>query len=273
MAKRTRNKKGASARPPADGRRQPLSGQAKIWLTTVSTVLAVATGMFTLRDEIFHHPGVIALSPDAYHLQVGGVCNELNADDRRRVADWKTTKRRLERANTTIAQRNALLDGVHQTTARSDHALATFMALQTPKTLATAERETEAAWNRNLVRLRDYAQRLDRAGTRPQLFAAINYLSGLRSSLTRDGIKLTSGLDRLGGDSCNLRPPRVIPALTLPPLPNQQSGPGVGTTPSAVVTPGPTPTSTTPSDVVTPGPTNTTPTTTGTGSGTTGDSG
>jgi len=239
MGKQTRRKRKQSRPPAASAQR--LTRSAKIWLTTVSTVVAIATGMFTLRDQVFPHEAGTATAESvvAYQQQVGRVCDEVNSDDRRRAAETKTIEKRLKQAKTMIAQRNALLDGVRRTTARSGHALASFAAIQPPKSLAPAQRDAAAAWNRNLARLRDYAQWLDRAGTRRMLLAAIGHVSTLRSSLSRDGVALSAGLDRLGGASCDLAPPRVTPAFTLPPL-KDHSGGGAATadTPRAT-SPGP----------------------------------
>lgn len=226
MGKQTRRKRKQS-RPAADSA-QRLTRSAKIWLTTVSTVVAIATGMFTLRDQVFPREAgtATAQSVAEYQQQVGRVCDEVNGDDRRRAAETKTTEKRLKQAKTSIAQRNALLDAVRRTTARSGHALASFSAIQPPKSLAPAQRDTEAAWNRNLARLRDYAQWLDRAGTRRRLLAAIGHVSTLRPSLSRDGVELSAGLERLGGASCDLAAPRVTPAFTLPRLKGHSEGGG-----------------------------------------------
>ena len=99
---------------------------------------------------------------------------------------------------------------------RSGHALAKFTAAETPKALLATRRQTEATWKRNLARLSEYALRLDHAGTRKQLLAAIDYLSRMRPALAKGGVKLMSGLNRLGGASCDLRPPVTTPTFPLP---------------------------------------------------------
>src|SRR3954454_16754751 len=78
MGKQTRRKRKQS-RPPADSA-QRLTRSAKIWLTTVSTVVAIATGMFTLRDQVFPHAAGTATAESvvAYQQQVGRVCDEVN---------------------------------------------------------------------------------------------------------------------------------------------------------------------------------------------------
>lgn len=198
-----------------------------VWLATLSTVLGIATGMFTLRDEVLpsERGSAAALSIPAYQQQVGRVCDELNADELLRARETKALPTRLKRARTTLAQRNALLDAVRKTTSRSEHALAAFSALEAPRALLAARRATVRGWNRNLTRVRDYAVRLDRARTRAHLLAAIDFLSNIRTELAQDSVKLTSGLDRLGGASCELRTPIVTPAFTLPLLRHDASRP------------------------------------------------
>jgi hypothetical protein len=191
-----------------------------IWLATLSTVVGVATGMFTLRDQVFPRESgsAQAVSASAFQQQVGGVCDDLNTDDRRRARQVKTIHRRLRTARTTISQRNALLDGQRQTIARSGDALAAFAAIETPKNLRATRRGVKAAWTRNLGRLQSYAERLDRVETRADLAAAIRYLSSLRTPVARDGVALMAGLRRLGGANCDLRTPINTKTFPLPPL-------------------------------------------------------
>jgi hypothetical protein len=181
--------------------RSVLRRHARIWLATLSTVVGVATGMFTLRDQVFpaEAGSASAVSVPVYQQQVGKVCDKVNDNDRLRARQDGMVRIRLQRAQTTLVQRNALLDGVRSVAARSGAALASFSALAAPRPLATASHDAEAAWNRNLARLRGYAARLDSAGTRAELGAAIDHLAGLRPLLAADGVKVSSGLERLGG--------------------------------------------------------------------------
>jgi hypothetical protein len=219
MGKR-RQKSSSRARPAAAHARGTPSRRAGIWLATLSTVVGVATGMFTLRDHVFPNESgsAAALSRPAYEQEVGRVCDQLNDDDSQRAREAKTIRRKLPRAKTPLAQRNLLLDGQRRTIARSGHALATFSALATPDDLRAARRTTAQAWNVNLERLRAYALRLDRAGTRAELIAAIDYLSDLRPQLAETGVTLMAGLRRLGGSTCDIRTPITTPAFTLPAL-------------------------------------------------------
>jgi hypothetical protein len=194
--------------------------QAAIWLATLSTVVGIATGMFTLRDQVFPRESgsAQAVSVSAFQQQVGDVCDDVNTDDSRRARQVKTIHRQLERAKTTTAQRNALLDGQRQTIARSGDALASLTALEPPKALRPTGHAVTAAWKRNLARLSEYARRLDRAATRTQLEAALEYLSGLRAPLVQDGVELMAGLRKLGGPNCDLRTPINTKTFPLPPL-------------------------------------------------------
>jgi hypothetical protein len=222
--------------------------RARVWLATVSAVVGVATGMFTLRDQVFpsESGSAGAVSIPLYQQQVGRICDRFDRDDRLRADQDANVKRRLTRAATTTAQRNALLDAVRRSSARSGNTLAAFTALTPPKALAVARRATGDAWTRNLARLHAYADRLDGVATRPQLVAATSYLAGLRTPLAEDGVKVRSGLEHLGGADCNMATPRVTPAFTLPPLrrTHPQTKPGQQTPthkPVVPVTPPPVP--------------------------------
>jgi len=187
MAKRTRRTSKRTAETHDRGRFRRHPG---VWLATLSTVVGAATG----------------------------VCDELNDNDDFRARDETAIKRRLQQARTTVAQRNALVDGVRRTASRSANALASFNALETPTALAAVGRDTEAAWNRHLARLRGYALSLDRAGTRAQLVATLDQLTTLRPALARDSDKLRSGLGRLGVANCDLEAQIVTRTFTLPRL-------------------------------------------------------
>jgi hypothetical protein len=220
MAKRsTRRSSRRAVAPPGEGHRR-LWRHAGVWLATLSTVVGVATGMFTLRDQVFPREAgtAAAVSVPAYQQEVGGICDEVNANDRARARGDKAVKRELQRAKTVIAQRNALLDGVRRTAARSGHTLASLAALVAPPSLEATQTGTQAAWQRNLARLRDYSLRLDQAARRTRVAAAIDHLSTLRPALARDGDRVRAGLQRLGGPNCDLEPPVVTRTYTLPPL-------------------------------------------------------
>ena len=86
---------------------------SRVWLATLSTVVGVATGMFTLRDQLFPSEAGTAgaVSESAYRVKTGQICDEVNSAERARVRELRPLNRRLRRAKTTMQQRNALLDG------------------------------------------------------------------------------------------------------------------------------------------------------------------
>jgi hypothetical protein len=219
MLRRKTSRRAESGRP-----RFPSAG---VILATLSTVVALATGMFTLRDHIFPREAgtAEAISVPVYQQQVGDICDEVNANDRRRARDDKAIKRRLERVDTTLEQRNAVLDGVRRSAARSGQTLASFGGIATPEALAVMHHATEVAWNRNLARLREYALALDNAGTRRRFLGAVEDVAQQRPAIGRDGDRVRTGLERLGADSCDLVPTRVVASYTVPPL-EQDDRPG-----------------------------------------------
>jgi len=218
MVKRKRRTSTRTPQTPADrGRFRRHPG---VWLATLSTVVGVATGMFTLRDQVLPREAGTAgaVSGPTFQRDIGRVCDELNDNDSFRARDEKAIKTGLQQAKTTIAQRNALVDGVRRTASRSAHALASFNALEPPTALAAVRHDTETAWNRHLARLRDYVLTLDRASTRAQLVAALDHLATLRPAHARDSDKIRSGLGRLGDANCDLEPQLVTRRFTLPRL-------------------------------------------------------
>jgi hypothetical protein len=177
--------------------------------------------MFTLRDEVFPGQSGTAQARQSipeYQQAVGDICRDLNAAEEVRSRDSRRLDKKLERAPTTIAQRNVLLDSARRSLARDSHALRRFEGLAVPLTLAARHRVTATAWKRNVERIRGYAHRLDEAGTRAELLAATEVLGDLRPALASDGDTLDAGLMNLGGGRCQFDPPAAEPTITLPEL-------------------------------------------------------
>jgi hypothetical protein len=190
-----------------------------VWLTTLGTIVAVATGMFTLRDQIFpSDSGRAVASPAGYQQSVGIVCDALNGADSARVADARNLNRQLRKARTTLAQRNAVLAGWNRVLARSQHELGVFEGFDVPNGVLTQERATAAAWSRIVTLLENFTQRLDSVGNEAGLVAAVKTLPAMRTALAADGIAQTAGLTDLGGPYCRLNTPSSIPPITLPRL-------------------------------------------------------
>lgn len=205
--------------PPPPRRKRALSWRPGIWLTTLSTVVAVATGMFTLRDQIFpQEAGTAPASVALYEQSVGDICSSLNEADRARAANARRLAKRLRGASgrTPLGQRNALLDSIKPVLQRSEHNLARFKGLDAPRTRARLHRETEAGWDDSVWRLRRYAQSLDAATNQDDVLAAVQVLSATRGPLASDGVKRAANLTKLAGGRCRLDEPIVTPTVTLP---------------------------------------------------------
>lgn len=188
-----------------------------VWLATLSTVVGLATGMFTLRDEIFpNESGRAEASVPDFQRSVGQICEGLNLAARVQARDTRRLGVLLGKASTTLAQRNLLLDSVRRSLARSNHQLSTLRGLAVPRPLTAMHRATVATWTGNAERVLSHAQRLDEATTRRQLEAAIRVLAEDRPAIARDGIAIHAGLMRLGGRECRFDAPIVSKTITLP---------------------------------------------------------
>jgi hypothetical protein len=193
-----------------------ISRRSGVWLTTVSTVVAVATGMFTLRDQIFPaDAGHAEASRGAYEQSIGQVCDAANEAERERERNAARLAKRLKRARTTLDQRNAVLDSTNEILVSSQHRLASFKGLDAPSVLKTREGDTSAAWGRMVARLEVYAQRLDAVTNRRDLLAVVETLPSMRTGLGRDSVTRDAGLTQLGGGHCELDAPTVTPTITL----------------------------------------------------------
>ena len=126
----------------------------------MSTVVGVATGMFSLRDQLFPRESgtAAAVSVPAYQQGVGRACDAVNRNDADRAQEDRRAKGQLRASKSTTAQRNVLVDATRRTASRAAQTLSTFSALETPARLAAKSRATRAAWDRYLARLRIHAR-------------------------------------------------------------------------------------------------------------------
>ena len=102
----------SSTRGTRRGSRRRLSHPG-VWLATLSTVVGIATGMFTLRDQVFPHESGTAQAAD-YQTSVGAVCLAINEGESARARDARDLARRLRRAGSIPAQRDVLLDSTNR---------------------------------------------------------------------------------------------------------------------------------------------------------------
>lgn len=216
-AGRRRNRTGKARR----ARRGRLSHPG-VWLATLSTVVGIATGMFTLRDQVLPQESGSAQAALAdYQTSVGGICLLLNEGESARARDARDLARRLPRARSIPAQRDLLLDSTNRRIAQLVDEISKLSALAPPKGQAAEHRRIRAAWERNLERIRDYAHHLDGAGNRAQLVAALDVLYRDRVPLSRDGLSVRTGLSHLGGRHCHLDKPIVTRNVTVPRVPGR----------------------------------------------------
>ncbi|MGH2943616.1 MAG: hypothetical protein ACRDLN_12670 [Solirubrobacteraceae bacterium] len=204
----------------------------------MSTVVAVATGMFTLRDQIFPQEGPEAeASVSLYERSVGDVCDALNAAERARSRNERRLSKRLRRLRKSGDQRDALLDSQKEILARSEYVLAQFTGLEVPPVLMSRQRETVAAWERIVARLRGYVERLGTANDRPELVRAVRTLPALYTELAEFRVRRASGLSRLGRENCDLDRPISSPTISLPPT-GEPANPGGAEGPEGPANPG-----------------------------------
>jgi hypothetical protein len=215
------------------------SQRPAVWLATLSTVVGLATGMFTLRDQVFPGEGgtARAVNEAAYRAHVGRICDELNESEQARRRDDRKLARELKASRGTMAQRDALLDAARRSAARSSHTLSEFAGMEAPRASAAVHRAAVVRWRRNLDRVLAYIERLDRTSNRKGLEAAVDRLSRDRSALARDSQRINEGLERVGADSCDLDPPVVNKSIKLPAAPTpRRSKPAAGGSAGAAAT-------------------------------------
>jgi hypothetical protein len=197
-------------------RSRGLSRQSSVWLTTLSTVVAIATGMFTLRDQIFpqQRPEAQA-SLSLRAVRWPGVRRAERRREPARKNERHVAKRLRRDKRSTLAQRNALLDSSQQIVDRSEYALGEFRGLQAPSTLRAPAHQAVVAWTRIIAALHGYLERLGRTRNRRDLNAAIRTLNAARTKVAAYRVDRASALTRVGGGRCKLNAPITTPTITL----------------------------------------------------------
>ncbi len=70
-----------------------------VWLATLSTVVGIATGMFTLRDQIIPpESGSAQAALGDYQASIGEICLAMNDADSAGAQEARSLARRLPRA-------------------------------------------------------------------------------------------------------------------------------------------------------------------------------
>jgi len=207
--------------------------KSTVWLATLSTVVGVATGMFTLRDQVLNQGGDEAqASPVEYERAMDPVCDALNADEKERPRDVRRLRRALRQATTNTEQRDAIMVSTRGTRSDSSRQLAKFNGLDVPEKFAGLHEKTAAAWGRNVDRLRRYESHLDAVEDRDHLMRAIKSFSRKKYAMGRDGDTRDMGLERLANSSC-LDEAAVTPPVPLFALATETTEPSGGGTRSS----------------------------------------
>jgi hypothetical protein len=204
-------------RPP-----DPAASRSKLrplaWLGTLSTVVAVATGMFTLRDQILPSDSGNAMASTAsYQQAVVRVCDALNQITSEQPADVAEESQAVHAARTALAQRNAVLSSWKQALGDSQQELAAFEGLNPPRSLLQRERITDRAWNAIVMQERLFVEQLEDMPL-SALPALIRTIPAVDASVAREAQTRSAGLTNLGGADCELSPPTATPIVTLPAL-------------------------------------------------------
>ncbi len=223
-----------------------------VWLATLSTVVGIATGMFTLRDQVFpgEGSGASAGSLPVYQRDVAAICEDLNDTDEELAHSDRRLATALRHARTAAAQQKALLDSARRSTDRSSHLLATFTGLKAPSSVVTRHRITVEIWTRALERIRDYVQRLDSAVDEHSLRAAVDLLPAIRRKNSRDNVDINANLERLGDGTCQLDTPIFKASVHLPPARSHVGTPKKGVNESSARVSAPDPRADAPSSAV-----------------------
>lgn len=191
----------------------------------------------------------------AYPQAVADVCETLDANAREAAAINRRLRARLARAKSTLAQRNVLLRVQRRVHDLAKFAYSGFAGLEPPRSRRRRQRDTAAAWARNLERGRLYESRLDRVRNHDDLVSAVEFLSRSRPRVDRDAVNVSVGLVNLSDGRCHRDRPAMTPVVTLPSLRDRaDSAPDLSSPRAPTVTPPPAPV-TPPRPPVTPPPT------------------
>lgn len=204
------------------------AGRPTVWLTTLATVVAVATGMFTLRDQIFpSQSGSAPASELQYSTGVSSVCDALNEHDMQRANGVSKLRRQLAHYTTPLAERNAVITAWQGVYDNASHELAVFKGLEAPDDDLVTERETARTWTATLDVQLGLMQRLEAVGSYARLVAVVRTLPRIDRMVETDSNAIDGDLEKLGDGHCDLTTPLQTRPVTLPTPPGRRSTPQV----------------------------------------------
>jgi len=197
--------KSGEAGSSGENRFDGLSRRAQVILTLVGTLVAIVTGMVALAGKVGSgHQAQAEASLPEYRQSVGEVCAAVNDHEDDRAENTAKVARRVARARTTLAQRDAVQDATQLVVRNGEHDLAMLQGLDAPRALTRTADTAAAAWTRTLDRLRDYVHRLDVATSPATVFAAAEHWSDAQLARHRDLTTQRAALVKLGGGRCRL---------------------------------------------------------------------
>ncbi len=205
---------------PPDDREERRRLRPTVWLATLSTVVATATGMFALRDYIFASDSpagrthLAAAQNDAaatYQAAVARTCGRLYRNDKDTAENFRRFQVRLAKFDSGYDERNALVDVVGSSADRSRKALSTFQALEVyPSMLAPSARRVARAWRAKVRRLDAYTDDLRDAQSFGALVDAVSEYGDRRARDRADTAVMVKNLVKLNPQRCE--PPDAITA-------------------------------------------------------------
>lgn len=209
----------------------------KVALATVGTLVAIATGVLTLRNQLF--PPEDGGTPVAvYQQQVGELCDDVNdgyvevrRGHREFVAEVRDNRTLADLRTAVIAELQGRLDFVADLKVKLE-------ALDPPSSWAVSQRTAVAAWGRNAGRLRQQRGELRMVRDRADFDRAIESLDV--DAFDRDALTASSELRRLGGPACRLDERRTPEPVPTPGSRAEPSTPGEPELPALHVAPPPT---------------------------------
>jgi protein kinase-like protein len=176
----------------------------------------------------------------AYQLQVGQICSDLGALDRRTARRAPRYQRRLEAAKDVPALRGLMIAETQQRSTAANALSSRLAGLDPPSArLGARQRSAVRSYRRNISRLQAYRDRLKGVGSYAELRTVATRFDRRRTAIEQDSARTRAGLQRLGGAKCELEIPPAPKPVFLPDDPTPAPQPPVEEAPVPDVTPAP----------------------------------
>jgi Protein kinase domain len=175
-----------------------------------------------------------------YRLQVGQICSDLNALNRRTARRAPRYRRRLEAAKDVPALRGTMIAETQQRTTAGNSLSSRLAGLDPPSArVGATQRSTVRSYRRNIARLQAYRDRLKGVESYAELSTVATRFDRRRTAIERDTARTHAGLQRLGAGQCDLAIPPAPKPIFLPDDPTPAPEPSVEEEPAPDLTPTP----------------------------------